>query len=102
FGIKTVVIYPPESKFKNLPERQALDGKPDLIIKEQLTPWAVHFQETMKKNLPTMDDSIEGILEGKEFYAADAVKFGWIDGITNLEGVISEITKEINTRKTIL
>ncbi len=102
FGIKTVVIYPPESKFKNLPERQALDGKPDLIIKEQLTPWAVHFQETMRTNLPAMDDTVVGILEGKEFYAADAVKFGWIDGITNLEGVISEITKEINTRKTIL
>ena len=101
FGITTTVIYPPESKFKNLPEREALDGKPDLIIKEQLSPWAVHFQNTMKKNLPKMDDSIEGIVEGKEFYGTDAVNYGWIDGIKNLDEVISEMTSEINTRKSI-
>jgi len=101
YGITTTVIYPPESKFKNLPEREALDGKPDLIIKEQLSPWAVHFQDTMKKNLPKMDASIEGILEGKEFYATDAVSHGWIDGIKNLDEVISEMTSEINTRQSI-
>jgi protease IV len=101
YGITTTVIYPPESKFKNLPEREALDGKPDLIIKEQLSPWAIHFQNTMKKNLPNMDTSIEGILEGKEFYATAAVKNGWIDGIKNLSEVISEMIGEIETRKTI-
>lgn len=101
-GIKTTVIYPPESQFKNLPEREALSGKPDMLIKEQLSPWAVHFQNTMKANLPKMDDSVEGILEGKEFFANDAVKYGWIDGIMNLEGVIDEINKEIETRKSII
>lgn len=101
-GIKTILIYPPESKFKNLPERQALDGKPDLMIKEQLTPWATNFQDTMKANLPKMNTSIPGILEGKEFFAVDALEYGWIDGITNLDGVITEITKEIETRKSII
>ena len=101
-GIKTVVIYPPESKYKNLPEREALAGKPDLIIKEQLSPWAIHFQNTMKKNLPNMDPSVEGILEGKEFFASDAVTYGWIDGIKNLEEVLRELGQEIGTRKTIL
>lgn len=101
YGISTTVIYPPESKFKNLPEREALEGKPDLIIKEQLSPWAVHFQSTMKKNLPKMDTSIGGILEGKEFYASDAVSHGWIDGIKNLTEVISELSAEVNTRQSI-
>jgi ClpP class serine protease len=55
----------------------------------------------MKKNLPKMDASIEGILEGKEFYATDAVSHGWIDGIKNLDEVISEMTSEINTRQSI-
>lgn len=101
-GIKTILIYPPESQFKNLPERQALEGKPDLMIKEQLSPWAINFQETMKANLPNMDSSAPGILEGKEFFAKDAIEYGWIDGIANLDGVIEEITKEIDTRKSII
>jgi len=84
-------IYPPESKYKNLPEREAIDGKPDRIIKEQLTPFAIHFQNIIKENRPKLNQSTEGILEGKVFYAYDAVENGLIDGLMNLEQAIKKV-----------
>ena len=84
-------IYPPESKYKNLPEREAIDGKPDRIIKEQLTPFAIHFQNIIKENRPKLNQSTEGILEGKVFYAYDAIENGLIDGLMNLEQAIKKV-----------
>lgn len=101
-GLTTTVIYPPESKFKNLPEREAIDGRPDLIIKEELSPWAIHFQDIMKMNHPALDLSVEGVLEGKTFFAKDAINYGLVSGIKNLDEVVTDIYAEISNRQTIL
>lgn len=101
-GVKTIVIYPPESPLKNKAIKEAIDGDPEMLIKEQLTPWALHFQETMKKNLSLSADIDEDMLQGKTFYAKDAVEKGWITGIKNLESVISEIQSISETRNKIL
>ena len=101
WGYKIVQIYPPESKYKNLPEREARDGKPDRIIKEQLTPFAIHFQNIMKENRRKLDLSEEGILEGKVFYAYDAINNGLIDGLMNLDGAIERVQKLANIQKSI-
>jgi protease-4 len=102
-GITSRSIYPPESKFKNLPYREAMKEKPDdtPIIEEMLTPLAIKFQETIKARRPRLDTSVEGILEGRDFFAGDAVKHGLIDGIANLEQVIDYIKKEKTRRETI-
>ena len=101
WGYKIVQIYPPESKYKNLPEREARDGKPDRIIKEQLTPFAIHFQNIMKENRRKLDLSEEGILEGKVFYAYDAINNGLIDGLMNLDGAIERVQELANIQKSI-
>ena len=90
-GYKIIDVYPPESKYKNLPEREALEGKPERIIEEQLTPYAIHFQNLIRENRPKLNQQTEGILEGKVFYAYDAVENGLIDGIMNLEQAIGRV-----------
>ncbi|KAA6348453.1 Protease 4 [termite gut metagenome] len=91
YGYKIIQIYPPESKYKNLSHREALEGKPERLIKEELTPFAIHFQNIIKENIPGIDLSEEGILEGKVFYSYDAVANRLIDGIMNLEQVVSRV-----------
>jgi protease-4 len=90
-GYKIIEIYPPESKHKNLPEREAIAGKTKRIIDEQLTPYAVHFQNIIKEGRRNLDQKTEGILEGKLFYAYDAVENGLIDGIMNMEQAIERV-----------
>lgn len=101
YGIKTIVVYPPESSKKNLPEREALEGKPDLMITEVLSPWAQHFQEVIKKNLSLKGDLVDDILAGKAVYAEDALSSGLIHGIADLDQVVDEMYKEIQSRKSI-
>lgn len=93
YGYKIEQIYPPESSYKNRPEREALEGKPERIIKEQLTPFAIHFQNIIKENRPKINQSTEGILEGKVFYAYDAIENGLIDGLMNVEQAIKRVQK---------
>ena len=90
-GVKTITILPPESDYKNLPEREAIDGDTSRYIKEQLSPMAVAFQNIIKENRPNLDLSEEGILRGKTFFAQDAIKNGLIDKIMSLEDAIQEV-----------
>jgi protease-4 len=97
-GYKRISVYPPESKFKNLAIREALDGNTQRLIDEDLTPWAVHFQNIIKENRQNIDLSVEGILEGRDFYAYDAVNNGLIDGIGNLNDAVTLANKIVNER----
>lgn len=101
YGIKTIEVYPPESKYKNLESREAIEGDTKRLIEEQLTPFAIHFQNIIKSNRPNLDLSIEGIIEGKVFYARDAVKYNLVDKIMNLEQAVAEVQKINDSRKTI-
>jgi len=101
WGYKIEQIYPPESKFKNLPEREAIDGNPERIIKEQLTPYAIHFQNIIKENRPKLNQSTDGILEGKVFYAYDAIENGLIDGLMNTEQAIKRVQDLSNIQQLI-
>lgn len=74
-------FYPPESKYKNKAERDALNGDAKELIEEILSPLAKHFQQTIIDHRPNLNKNIEGVLEGKMFFAQDAVNIGLIDGI---------------------
>lgn len=87
-GIKIIEIIPPESKWKNKPHREAKDGKTQLLIKEALSPWAVNFQDHVKKHRPGLTEETEGILEGRMFYAYDALENGLIDSILTFDEII--------------
>lgn len=90
-GIKIIEIYPPESADKNKSYRDAIDGKTQTMIDEVLTPLAVNFQDIVKTHRP-VDESIEGVLSGKMFYAEDAIKAGLVDEIGNFESAVAVIT----------
>jgi protease-4 len=100
WGFKIEEFYPPESKYKNLKYREALEGKPERLIREELTPYAIHFQNLIKENRPKPDVSVEGILEGREFYAYDAVTNGLIDGIMNMEKAKERVHTLSESQKT--
>lgn len=88
WGIKELEIYPPESSWKNRAVREALNGKPDLLRQEELSPMAIEFQETITANRPNLDQEVEGLLEGRVFYAFDALKNGLIDSILTFDETI--------------
>jgi len=100
-GIVVREIYPPESKYKNLATREALDGNDQMMIDEILTPLATHFQNVVKKNRKKIDLSVEGILEGKMFYADDAIKYKLIDGYGTMADAIAYINDTVKTRKSV-
>lgn len=104
WGIVSRSIYPPESKFKNLPYREATRETPDdtRIIEEVLSPLAIKFQDTVRAGRPNLNKSVEGILEGKEFYAGDALKLGMLDGIASLDQVVSIVKNEFERRLNIV
>jgi protease-4 len=88
-GIKEITVYPPESKWKNRAYEEAKAGKPELLIAETLSPWAVHFQETVRENRAgKLKEETEGLLEGREFYAYDAKENGLIDKIMPYDKII--------------
>jgi protease-4 len=97
-GIKRIEIYPPESEWKNKASREAKAGKPQLYKDEILSPWAIHFQDMMKSNRKKLDLTVEGILNGRTFYAYDAVKNGLIDGIKPMDEIL-QYALDYNNRK---
>ena len=88
WGIKEIEIYAPESKWKNKAINEALDNKPKLLQQEELSPMAIEFQNNIRSARPNLDEEIEGILEGRVFYASDALNHGMINSILTLEQTI--------------
>ncbi|HNX37487.1 MAG TPA: S49 family peptidase [Candidatus Cloacimonadota bacterium] len=101
-------IYAPESSYKNLPFEKALKGDYDMIKEEELSPLAIGFQNAIKtKRGSKLDLKIEGILNGRMFYAENqknpklsAKDVGLIDEVADLERAIS-LAKELAEMKEI-
>jgi protease-4 len=88
-GFKQHTIYAEESDFKNLPFENALKGDYKLMKEEVLSPLARKFQEDVRQyRSGKVNITVEGILNGKMFYANDAIKYGLADEIGNLEYAI--------------
>lgn len=102
FGIKVIKITPPESKWKGKAEDEALKGKPQQLIEDKLTPWAKHFQDLVREHRPNLNESIEGTLEGRTFFAKwgeiNGMANGLIDGIKTMEEAI-QYASGYTTRK---
>ena len=99
-GVKIIEIYPPESAEKNKAYRDAIDGKTQTMIDEVLTPLAVNFQNIVKEHRP-VDESVDGVLAGKMFYAEDAIKAGLVDEIGNFDTAVAAIHGISTERKDI-
>ncbi|MEQ8548726.1 MAG: S49 family peptidase [Cyclobacteriaceae bacterium] len=88
-GYKFHEIYSSHSNNKNEAFQLALKGDYELIRKEMLDPLALEFQNHIKSSRAgKLDESVPGILNGKTFYATDALKHGLIDDIGPLDMAI--------------
>lgn len=83
-------IYPDESEHKNLTFRLALEGKYEMIKKEDLSPLAIKFQDFVIDSTPKLIQEV-GVLTGKTFSADQALKNGMIDSIGSLDQAINRL-----------
>lgn len=88
-GIKQHVIIPPESNWKNKAFLDAKEGNYETLITEELTPWAVHFQQVVKENRKGLDLTTPGLLNGRTFYASEGKRNGLIDDIMPMNDIVS-------------
>lgn len=92
-GIKVHTIYSDLSTHKNAPFEAALKGEYKSIKKEMLNPLAREFQQAVKSHRPNLDDKVDGILNGRMFFAKDALKYGLIDAIGNRDAATEEVRR---------
>ncbi len=91
-GIKFHEIYPPESEEKNASFNMALKGDYDKIIKEHLSPIAQKFQNAVRAGRPNLKEE-KGVLTGRTFFADEALEYGMIDSIGNLEEAMKTVDR---------
>lgn len=92
-GIKVHTIYSDLSSYKNAPFEAALKGEYKSIKEETLNPLAREFQKAVRIHRKNLDEKVDGILNGRMFYAADARKYGLIDAIGNSETATEEVRR---------
>lgn len=81
-GVKLHTIYSSHSADKNLSFQKALENEYDMIREEDLDPLAIGFQNAVKENRKgKLNTAAKGILSGKTFFSAEALKNGLIDKI---------------------
>ena len=88
-GIRIHTIYSNLSDWKNAPFEAARRGDYASIKAEQLDPLARQFQEAVKARRQQLDQSVDGILNGRMFYAQNALAHGLIDQV----GTAAEATE---------
>lgn len=99
-GVKFHTIYAKESSYKNRTFEEALNDNYQPMQDEQLSPLAQRFQETVKNNRGSrLNTSVEGILEGRMFFAKDALSYGLIDGIITLTELVRMAQSEAQIRE---
>lgn len=95
YGIKRIIVKPPESEFKNKEVEDAIQGKTKALIEEHLSPLAQDFQEMVKSKRKKLNLEVEGVIKGKNFFAKDSTTTnggnGLIDGIKTIEDVVQEL-----------
>lgn len=91
-GIKIHTVYSDLSGYKNAPFEAALKGDYKAIKDEMLNPLAQQFQQAVRSQRPALDEKTEGVLNGRMFFARDALKVGLIDRVGNgLQTAIDEV-----------
>lgn len=89
-GFRYITIYAPESKDKNLAERNALDGKPEVMEKE-LSALVRMFQDAVKLHRPALKADTPGVMSGARFLTAEAIAAGLCDGMMTLRETVEAV-----------
>lgn len=92
-GIKVHTVYSDLSSYKNAPFEAALKGDYKSIREETLNPLARQFQQAVRNRRRNLDEKVDGILNGRMFFAADAKSHGLIDAIGNADTATEEVRR---------
>ena len=84
-GIKIHTIYSDLSDYKNAPFEAARKGDYKSIKEETLNPLARQFQEAVRQHRKNLKQDVDGILNGRMFYARQALEYGLIDEVGTVE-----------------
>ena len=90
-GVKEHLIYATQSSYKHKSHKEAQEGNYKEFRKEHLDPVAKQFQGFVRSSRPNLKTDVEGILEGKMFYAEEAQEHGLIDGILDFEEAVEQV-----------
>lgn len=90
-GVNEHLIYATQSSYKHRSYNKALNGDYKEFRKEHLDPIAIQFQNFVQSSRPKLKTDVEGILEGKMFYADEAQQHGLIDGIIDFEEAVDQV-----------
>ncbi len=77
-GVRIIPVYARESGDKNGSYRKAVEGDYGLI-QDELSPIVTRFQEAVKSGRPMLKAEEDGVLTGKVFICADALRLGFAD-----------------------
>lgn len=89
-GEKTIVIYAEESPDKNFAYREALSGRYE-AAKAELKPLVNQFRDAVVAGRPTIHKDQDGVLSGKMFLTADALRLNMADARKTLHETIDAV-----------
>lgn len=89
-GEKTIVIYAEESPDKNFAYREALSGRYE-AAKAELKPLVDQFRDAVVAGRPTFHKDQDGVLSGKMFLTADALRLNMADARKTLHETIDAV-----------
>lgn len=89
-GEKTIVIYAEESPDKNFAYREALSGRYE-AAKAELKPLVDQFRDAVVAGRPTVHKDQDGVLSGKMFLTADALRLNMADAKKTLSETIEAV-----------
>lgn len=90
-GIKIHTIYSDLSDYKNAPFEAARKGDYKSIKEETLNPLARQFQEAVKTHRKDLKQDVDGILNGRVFFARQALANGLIDEVGTTESATERV-----------
>lgn len=100
-GVRTIVIYGPQSTHKNKVYQDAIDGKTDPLINEQLAPYNEDIVSAVKLGRgDKLDAKHETMLAGATFMSKEMVKPGLIDEINSFSYAIKVAAGLVQTSQT--
>lgn len=89
-GEKTIVIYAEESPDKNFVYREALSGRYE-AAKAELKPLVDQFRDAIVAGRPTIHKDQDGVLSGKMFLTAEALRLNMADAKKTLSETIEAV-----------
>lgn len=106
YGYRLIEAYATKSTHKNKLTNDVSEGKTEEFIKRFLDPVQEDFEKAIRLSRPNTAKAPEdaNVFNGEIYYAEEAMKYGLIDGIKNIDEILQEaynLGKEYQTRNKI-